>query len=82
MLVLGETQYEFIKGHYMAFPSQSPHKRGSSCSNFCKLACLRRRVLDSRLDYELQLANENKQLSESQVQKMIDVGIIDKEVKE
>ena len=48
----GETSYEIIKGHYDNF-EESPHKRGTNCANLCRLVCMPRRIIDSRLDYKL-----------------------------
>lgn len=58
----GRTAYERFKDHYENFLDRghSPHKRGTSCANFCRIACCKRRVLDSRLDYQLQAASENQ----------------------
>lgn len=58
----GETAYEMIKGHYDGY-EVSPHKRGSSCANFCRLVCCPKRVLDSRMDYQLQAATDRAYFS-------------------
>ena len=57
----GRTAYEMIKGHYMDFTT-SPHKKGSSCTNFCLLVCCKRRKVESRLNWELEMANEDQNL--------------------
>lgn len=46
----GLTAYEMIKQVHINFDT-SPHKRGTSCANFCRMVCCSRRVLNSRLDY-------------------------------
>jgi len=72
----GLTAYEMSKKHYLEFET-SPHKRGSSCINFCLLVCCRRRTVDSRLDHELQMASEKQHFSSMELQNLRNAGIIE-----
>ena len=75
----GITTYEEIFDTY-AHLKINPHKRGNSCQNFCKLVCCSRRVLESRMNFQLQLASEKKNFSLSQEIELRNHGFIDKRV--
>ena len=53
----GRTAYEMIKGHYIEY-EVSPHKRGSSCMNFCLMVCCRRGIIESKMNDKLQKASD------------------------
>ena len=72
----GRTAYEMIKGHYMDFTT-SPHKKGSSCTNFCLLVCCKRRKVESRLNWELEMANEDQNLDQNEMDLLRGKGIIE-----
>ena len=72
----GRTAYERIKRHYMEF-EQSPHKRGSSCVNFCQMVCCKRRKVESRLDRELDLAQKHQDLNQQEKDILLSKGIIE-----
>lgn len=65
-----------MKYHYIDFET-SPHKQGSSFTNFCLLVCCRRRSIESKLDYRLQLATEKQDFELEQLEDLRGAGILD-----